>query len=182
MDYIQGVQIMSELSTIKVQASSTEERLLSRVEAIIGRLSGELRQDMVANKEEMNETVKKLSSEVKTIISHRCEEQKSDKNSGNQDMMNQSLDKLTSQRSISNAEVAKIFSNLATMMGHLSSKISSIEGRLDSNDKTMARNQEKMYQSLQRLTIDHSIDSNEDATGWEFIRKGRRILRRRKIL
>jgi hypothetical protein len=42
MDSIQGVQIMSELSTIKVQASSTEERLLSRVESIIGRLRGEL--------------------------------------------------------------------------------------------------------------------------------------------
>ena len=63
------------------------------------------------------------------------------------------------QLSISNTESTKCFSNLATMMGHLSSKISSIEGRLDLNEETMAR----MDQSfLQRLTSDHLIDSNEN--------------------
>ena len=46
------------------------------------------------------------------------------------------------------------------MMGHLSSKISSIEGRLDSNEETMVT---RMDQPLQRLTSDHLIDSNENA-------------------
>jgi hypothetical protein len=32
----------------------------------------------------------------------------------------------------------------SAMMGHLSSKISSIEGRLDSNEKATTRNQEQM--------------------------------------
>ena len=49
------------------------------------------------------------------------------------------------------------------MVEHLSSKITSIEGRLDSNEEAMKRNQEQMYQSLQRLTSDHLIDSNEKA-------------------
>ena len=72
---------MSEpLSTIQAEASSTEERLLLKVEAIIGRLREEIRQDMVTNKEEMNETVKKLSSEVESkvetiFINHRAPEQ-----------------------------------------------------------------------------------------------------------
>ena len=174
MDSIQSVQIVSELtSTIKAQASSTEERILSRVEAIISRRCEELRQDMVANKKEMNDTVKKLlsdqkkllsghESKVETIINDRCQEQKSDLNSSSQDkMVNQSLDKLTNQLSTSYAESTKCFSNLATMMRHLSSKKSSIEGSLDdTNEETMAR----MYQSLQRLrTSNHLNDSNENA-------------------
>ena len=114
---------------------------------------------MVANKEDMKEAVKKSSSDleikVESIINHRCEEQ-CDRNSSNQDKMNQSLDKLTSQLSISNAESAKCFSNLATMMGQLSSKISSMEGRLDSNEEAMKR-------VLQSPTSDHLIDSNENA-------------------
>jgi hypothetical protein len=45
----------------------------------------------------------------------------------------------------------------------LSSKISSIEERLDSNEEAMKRIQEQMYQSLQRPTSDHLIDLNENA-------------------
>ena len=46
------------------------------------------------------------------------------------------------------------------MMGHLSSKISSIEGRLDSNEKATRRNQEQMNVSG-FVEADESFDSFE---------------------
>jgi ankyrin repeat protein len=90
--------VLSELSTIKAQASYTEERLLLKVEAIINSLREELHQDMIDNKDDMKETAKKsssdLESKVETIVNHRNEEL-CNKNSSCQDKMNQSLDNLT---------------------------------------------------------------------------------------
>ena len=40
--------------------------------------------------------------------------------------------------------VSPTYTCSSVMMGHLSSKISSIEGRLDSNEKATRRNQEQM--------------------------------------
>ena len=80
----------------------------------------------------------------------------------------QPLEKLICQLTASNSELVKCVSNQSTnMVGHLSSKVSSIEREQDSTKigiaqiqeglKAMTRNLEQMNQSLQRLTGDHAL-------------------------
>jgi hypothetical protein len=140
----------SEVSTLKAEVSSSEERLIARVETV--------------------------------IAGRQCEEQSSDRSVGSQDEMNQQLEKVIGQLTISNSELVKCVSNQSTtMVGHLISKISSIEREQESMKvgmtqiqeelkamkATMARNLDQMNQSLQRLTAggDHSILSNVNAGG-----------------
>ena len=125
-----------------VLTSSSEQKLSSKVETIIDRRCEE------------------LESKVDTIIDRRCEE------------MKQSFEALTSQLTLSNAEVVMCVSNLSTIVGHLSSKVSKIEGHLDSNEDgqceelcdTSARNQqERITQSLQRTVCSDGTASNFNA-------------------
>ena len=138
--------IASEVSTLKAEVSSSEERLIARVETI--------------------------------IAGRRCEEQISDRSVGRQDERNQQLEKLIGHLTTSNSDLVKCVSNqstTSTMVGHLSSKISSIEREQDfmkigmtqiqEELKAMTRNLKQMNQSLQRLTGDHSIVSNVNAGG-----------------
>jgi ankyrin repeat protein len=69
----------------------------------------------------------KLSSKVETIIDRRCEELRNDMIASNWEEMNRSFKELTSQITLSNAEVAKCVSNLSTIVGHLSSKVTKID-------------------------------------------------------
>ena len=77
---------------------------------------------------------------------------------------------MTNQITSSNAKVAECVSNLSTIVGHLSLKVSNIEGHLDSNEDrrceelcdTMAGNHKN--QSLQKMRISsYGTASNENA-------------------
>jgi hypothetical protein len=136
-----------------VLVSSSEEQLSSKVESIIDRRCEELRRDV------MN-----LECKVETIIDRRCKE------------MNQSFEALTRQLTMSNAEVVKCVSNLSTIVGHLSSKVSHIEGRLDSKEDgqcaelcdTSARTQqERITQSLQRTVCSDGTASNDNTGAFD---------------
>ena len=141
--------IQSEVNTTlkaevpELVASTLEERLSSKVEAIIDRRFEKLMIDIKAgnqeNEEVMNQTVKTLTSDFE---SSNIEELRSDMNASNQEnkqMMSQSLESLMSQLTSSNTEVTKCVSNLSTIVEHLSSKVSAIEGHLDSNQETSSR-------------------------------------------
>jgi hypothetical protein len=168
-DIKKGIQ--SEVNTTlkaevpELVASTLEERLSSKVEAIIDRRFEELlRRDMTSSSKQqesqelMQQTVKTLTSNFESNIEElRNDILKAGTNQENKQMMSQSsFETLMSQLTTSNAEVTKCVSNLSTIVEHLSSKVSAIEGHQETTMK------EQMKRSLQQTLTskDHSTVSN----------------------
>jgi hypothetical protein len=142
-------------------AESTLERRLSlKFKTIIDRRCEELHNDMVASqREEMNKIVENMNQEA-----------------SNQNKANKYKENLIGL--FDNEEVANCISNSSTnvVVGHMTSKVSSIEVHSDSNEEssiesqrrckelcnTIVGNQEEMNQSLQRLIIEKT-DSKKNA-------------------
>jgi DNA gyrase/topoisomerase IV subunit A len=121
------------VSTLKAKdaecevSSTLDKQISSKVESIINRRCEGLHETIASKQEEMNHIVQKLTSDVESQI----EALRSEISVANQDK------KLTSQLTISNAEVAMYVSNLCTIVDNLSLKVSSSQGRHDSNEGTI---------------------------------------------